>query len=185
VDVFYPFAGTVFFSKEGVFQQPRLFSSTVVCAILSESDSLLEKRGYSMLRLPVGLILVFLLFASPCLPQTTKAHSDDSIQDRVCLSEVLINAPPSDAPAQVTEASHKAEGLRKAVHSGNSFADLAKANSQGPTAAQGGPIGCFKRGQLSKELEERVFPLQAGDVSDVLRTKQGFVILQVTERSPQ
>ena len=138
-----------------------------------------------MLRLPVRLILVFLLFASPCLPQTTKAHSDDSIQDRVCLSEVLINAPPSDTPAQVTEASHKAEGLRKAVHTGNSFADLAKTNSQGPTAAQGGPIGCFKRGQLSKELEERVFPLQAGDVSDVLRTKQGFVILQVTERSPQ
>jgi peptidyl-prolyl cis-trans isomerase SurA len=100
------------------------------------------------------------------------------VQERVCLSEVLISAPPSDTPAQVTEASHKAEGLRKAVHTGSSFADLAKANSQGPTAAQAGPIGCFKRGQLSEGLEERVFALQAGEVSDVLRTKQGFVILQ-------
>ena len=50
---------------------------------------------------------------------------------------------------------------------------------------QGGPIGCFARGQLSKELEDRVFPLQPGEVSDVLRTKQGFVILQVTERRPR
>jgi peptidyl-prolyl cis-trans isomerase SurA len=140
-----------------------------------------------MLRGPVRFILVSLLFASPCLPQTTKARpsTDDSVQDRVCLSEVLISAPPSDTPAQVTEASHKAEGLRKAVHTGSSFADLAKANSQGPTATQGGPIGCFRRGQLSKGLEERVFALQAGEVSDVLRTKQGFVILQVTERAPR
>lgn len=140
-----------------------------------------------MLTRPVKVILVCILFVSPSLSQTVKArtNSDDSVQGRVCLSEALISAPPSDTPAQVTEASRKAEGLRKAVHRGSSFADLAKANSQGPTAAQGGPIGCFKRGQLSKELEDRVFPLQAGDVSDVLRTKQGFVILQVTERSPR
>jgi len=98
---------------------------------------------------------------------------------------MLIKAPSSDSPAQVTAASYKAEGLRKAVQAASSFADLAKANSQGPTAAQGGPIGCFKRGQLSKELEDRVFHLQPGEVSDVLRTKQGFVILQVTNRSPR
>jgi peptidyl-prolyl cis-trans isomerase SurA len=140
-----------------------------------------------MRRQPVRLILVSLLFAAPCLPQTTKArpNTDDLAQERICLSEVLIGAAPSDTPAQLTAASHKAEGLRTAVRNGSSLADVAKANSHGPTAAQGGPIGCFKRGQLSKELEERVFPLQVGEVSDVLRTKQGFVILQVTERSPR
>ena len=140
-----------------------------------------------MLRQPVRFILVSLLFASPCLPQTTKVHpsTDDSVQDRVCLSEVLISAPLSDHLAQVTAANHKAERLRNVAQKGGSFADLAKANSHGPTAAQGGPIGCFTRGQLSKQLEERVFPLQVGEVSDVLRTKQGFVILQVTERGPR
>ena len=45
----------------------------------------------------------------------------------------------------------------------------------------GGAIEWFKRGQLSKQLENRVFKLEAGEVSDVLLTKQGFVILQVTE----
>jgi peptidyl-prolyl cis-trans isomerase SurA len=97
----------------------------------------------------------------------------------------LISTTKSDTPAQVTEALHKAEGLRKATQTGSSFADLAKANSRGPSAAQGGTLGCFKRGVLAKELEERLFRMQPGEVSDVLRTKQGWVILQVTDRGPR
>jgi peptidyl-prolyl cis-trans isomerase SurA len=141
-----------------------------------------------MLKQSVRLILASLLFASPCLPQTTtQTHpsTDDSVQDRVCLSEILISTHESNTPAQVTEARHKAEGLRKAAQTGSSFADLAKANSQGPAAAQGGALGCFKRGVLSKELQEHLFRMQPGEVSDVLHTKKGFVILQVTDRSPR
>jgi peptidyl-prolyl cis-trans isomerase SurA len=140
-----------------------------------------------MLKQSIRLILASLLFASLCLPQTTQTHpnTDDPVQDRVCLSEILISIHDSGTQAHVTEARHKAEGLRKAAQNGSSFADLAKANSRGPSAAQGGALRCFKRGVLSKELEERLFRLQPGEISDVLRTKQGFVILQVTDRSPR
>jgi len=91
-----------------------------------------------MLKQSFRLILVCLAIASPCLPPAAKAHpnTDDSVQDRLCLSEVLISTPPSDTPAQITGASHKAEALRKEAQSGSSFADLAKANSQGPTAGR-------------------------------------------------
>src|SRR6516225_9016354 len=101
-----------------------------------------------MLQQLVRMILACLLFACPCLSQTGKAtpSTDDSTQDRVCLSEILIGSK-SDTPGQVTEAQHKAEGLRKAAQTGSSFANLAKANSQGPSAAQGGTLGCFKRGK--------------------------------------
>jgi peptidyl-prolyl cis-trans isomerase SurA len=58
---------------------------------------------------------------------------------------------------------------------------VAKKNSDGPTAAQGGDLGLFKRGALSKELEDTTFAMKAGAVTDVIRTKQGFVILKVTE----
>ena len=141
-----------------------------------------------MLKQSVRLILASLLFASPCLPQTnaqTHPSTDDSVRDRVCLSEILIRTPESHTPEQVTEARHKAERLRKAAQTGSSFADLAKANSQGPTAAQGGDLGCFKRGVLAEKLEERLYRMQPGEVSDVLRTKHGWVILQVTDRSPR
>jgi parvulin-like peptidyl-prolyl isomerase len=156
---------------------------------LPESD-FFERHGYSMLKLQVRVVLVCIVFVSPCVSQAAKTHpsADDSLQDRICLSEILIRTPSSDTPAQVTEvteALHRAEGLRKAIQKGSSFADLAKANSGGPTAAQGGSIGCFKRGKLAKQLEELLFRLQPGEMSGVLRTKQGWVILQVTERSPR
>jgi peptidyl-prolyl cis-trans isomerase SurA len=140
-----------------------------------------------MLKQLVRLFLACLLFACPCLSQTGNAYpsTDDSAQDRVCLSEILISTSKSDTPAQVTEAQHKAEGLRKAAQTGSSFAHLAMANSRGPSAAQGGTLGCFKRGVLAKQLEEILYRMRPGEVSDVLGTKQGWVILQVTDRSPR
>ena len=42
-------------------------------------------------------------------------------------------------------------------------------------------LGYFKRGTLAKQIEDKTFDMKAGDVSDVIRTKQGFVILKVTE----
>ena len=62
-----------------------------------------------------------------------------------------------------------------------SFEDIAKKNSAGPSAAQGGDLGVFKRGTLAKELEDRTFAMKAGEVTDVIRTKQGYVILKVTD----
>src|SRR5207245_5586503 len=60
---------------------------------------------------------------------------------------------------------------------------VAKKSSEGPTAAQGGDLGYFKRGMLAKELEDLTFGMKPGDVSDVIRTRQGFVILKVTEHT--
>ena len=39
----------------------------------------------------------------------------------------------------------------------------------------------FKRGQLAKELEDRTFAMKSGEVTDVIRTKQGYVILKVVD----
>ena len=60
--------------------------------------------------------------------------------------------------------------------------DLAKANSQGPTAAQGGDLGYFGYGKMASSIQQIAFQLNVGDVSDLIHTEQGFVILQVTER---
>jgi peptidyl-prolyl cis-trans isomerase SurA len=109
------------------------------------------------------------------------AYSQSQQPEQVCLSEVLIRAPETATPAQVNQARHKAEQVRNSAQRGSSFSDLARANSQGVSAAQGGALGCFKRGVLSEQLEDRVFKMQAGEVSEVLHTKQGFVLLQVTE----
>jgi len=126
------------------------------------------------------------------------AHRADlERQEAVRLSEILIAPkppakplgpdgkpePPTEAEneAALAAAKTKVEGLLEQVHKGASFADLAKQNSDGPSAKDGGDLSYFNRGTLAKELEDKVFALKAGEVTDVIRTKQGYVILQVAE----
>jgi TonB family protein len=103
-------------------------------------------------------------------------------REQVRLSEILIAPPQPSSSAQIGEAQHKAQELLDAIRQGGRFADVAKANSQGPTAAKGGDLGYFDHSKLALSIEEIAFQLKVGDVSDVIHTKQGFVILQVTER---
>jgi hypothetical protein len=66
--------------------------------------------------------------------------------ERVCLSEILITAPGPDSSAQSVEAKRRVEQVRQAVRSGGAFADLAAANSQGPSAGKGGPLAALNGG---------------------------------------
>jgi peptidyl-prolyl cis-trans isomerase SurA len=91
-------------------------------------------------------------------------------------------ANEADKPADdaaLAAADTKANDLLKQIRAGASFEDIAKKNSDGPSAAQGGDLGMFKRGTLAKELEDKTFAMKPGEVTDVIRTKQGYVILKV------
>src|SRR5271166_2014901 len=118
--------------------------------------------------------------------------------EQVRLSEILIAPkmpvkqpaspdakpdPPTEAETQAAldAAKAKVQDLLEQIHKGAKFEDLAKKYSEGPSAKDGGDLSYFKRGTLSKELEDKVFELKAGEVTDVIRTKQGYVILQATE----
>jgi peptidyl-prolyl cis-trans isomerase SurA len=83
--------------------------------------------------------------------------------------------------AALAAAEAKANDLLKQIKAGANFDDVAKKYSQGPSAAQGGDLGQFKRGSLAKELEDKTFAMKTGEVTDVIRTKQGYVILKVTD----
>jgi peptidyl-prolyl cis-trans isomerase SurA len=109
--------------------------------------------------------------------------------EQIRLNELLVSTEKkdkakdatADESAQLAAAQAKAEDLLAQIRKGASFDEIAKKNSDGPTAAQGGDLGYFKRGALAKELEDKTFAMKPGDVSDVIRTKQGFVILRVAE----
>jgi peptidyl-prolyl cis-trans isomerase SurA len=92
--------------------------------------------------------------------------------------------PPVEDAAKVAEAEAKAKALLEQLKKGAKFEDLAKQSSNGPTAAAGGKLGSFKRGELAKEFEDKTFSLKPGEYSDVIRTKQGFIILKVNAHRP-
>jgi peptidyl-prolyl cis-trans isomerase SurA len=123
-------------------------------------------------------------------------HKEDLQQpEQVRLSEILIapKTPPAgtgpdgkprseaETEAALAEAEAKAKSLLEQLHKGMSFEDVAKKSSDGPSAKDGGDLNYFKRGVLSKELEDKVFAMKAGEITDPIRTKQGFAILKVTE----
>ncbi len=108
------------------------------------------------------------------------AHSKQfEVPEQVHLSEILIPTPETATDDQLAQAQAKANDLVTQLKGGASFADLAKKNSGGPTAAAGGDLGDFKRGTLGQVLEDATFGLPAGANTAPIRTRQGFVILRV------
>lgn len=110
--------------------------------------------------------------AAPADPTAPPAAAQPPVDDA---------AKPAADAAALSAAEIKANDLLKQIHDGAAFEDVAKKNSDGPSAPDGGALGIFKRGQLAKELEDRTFAMKAGEVTDVIRTKQGYVILKVVD----
>jgi len=95
--------------------------------------------------------------------------------------------PPDEAAKQAADAAalsaaeEKAKDVLKQLHDGANFEDIAKKYSDGPSAADGGALGTFERGKLAKELEDRTFAMKTGEITDVIRVKQGYAILRVDD----
>ena len=89
-----------------------------------------------------------------------------------------------DDPAKLAAAKAKADDIEAKLHAGGDFSQLARTFSDGPTAAEGGDLGQFHRGALAKVLEDKTFALKAGQYTEPIRTRQGFVILKVVEHIP-
>jgi len=110
------------------------------------------------------------------------AHKQDFAQpEQIRLSEILVPLPADAGDTAIAQAQEKADGIVKQLAAGDKFEALAKQVSGGPTAAQGGDLGTFKRDGLAKVLADQTFALKAGEYTQPIRTRQGFVILKVTE----
>jgi peptidyl-prolyl cis-trans isomerase SurA len=112
------------------------------------------------------------------------AHKQDYAQpESVHLREILIPTPDDATDAQVAQAQAKANEVIAKLKAGAKFENMAKQYSGGPHADNGGELGDYPRGQLPKVLEDQTFILQPGQWTAPIRTRQGFVIEQVTEHT--
>jgi peptidyl-prolyl cis-trans isomerase SurA len=108
-------------------------------------------------------------------------HKQEFIRpEQVALRSIEVNTAGKDA-TEIADLKKKAETARKRIQDGEDFGEIAKRYSDGSTAKQGGYLGEYKRGELSKELEETVFKMKRNELTDVMETKQGFLLIQVLE----
>ena len=93
---------------------------------------------------------------------------------------------PTDKPKLTeAEAKAKAEALRKRIQAGEKIEDLAKRESDHPTAAKGGDFGFVRRNQFPPQIDSEIFSLELNQVSEPLRDRFGFFIFQLEEKRAQ
>ncbi len=114
-----------------------------------------------------------------------EAHKQEYAQpEQIRLSEILVPTAADANDAAIAQAQAKADDVVAKLKGGANFEELAKTYSGGPGAAQGGDLGLYKRGVLPKVFEDQSFGLKVGEVTAPIRSRQGFVILKVTEHQP-
>jgi len=107
-------------------------------------------------------------------------RNDFQRPEQVYLREIFVSTDGKEAES--AELEKKARNLLDRVKKGDDFVELAKRHSDGSTAKTGGELGVFERGQLAKELEDLVFRMERNQLTDVIQTKTGFLILKVEQR---
>ena len=98
--------------------------------------------------------------------------------EQVMLSEIFLSTE-GKSPEEIESVQKKAEDLRNRVMKGDDFNEIAKRYSEGSTAKDGGDLGTFKQSELAPQLEEVVFKMEKGQITDVIQTKTGFEVLKV------
>ncbi|HKW32447.1 MAG TPA: peptidylprolyl isomerase [Candidatus Acidoferrum sp.] len=110
-----------------------------------------------------------------------EAHKTEFVRpEQVALREIQVNTQGKSAD-ELPALKKKAETALQRVQDGEDFGEIAKRYSDSSTKEQGGYLGTYKRGELAKELEDKVFAMKRNQLTEVLETKQGYLILQVLE----
>lgn len=72
--------------------------------------------------------------------------------------------------------------IRARALDGESFQELAKTYSQGPSASNGGNLGWASRGMMAPEFEANALQLKPGEISAPFETEFGIHILQLIDK---
>jgi peptidyl-prolyl cis-trans isomerase SurA len=110
-------------------------------------------------------------------------HKDEfQREERVFLREIAISTQgKQDNPAAVAAAEKKAKDLVERARRGERFPELAQANSDSPTAKDGGALDPYKKGELAANIEALVWDKERGTVTDPIKIPSGLLILRVDE----
>jgi parvulin-like peptidyl-prolyl isomerase len=108
-------------------------------------------------------------------------HKDQFMrEERVFLREILISTQGKDE-AGVAAAEKKAKDIVDRARKGERFPDLAQANSDAPTAQDGGALDPAKKEDLNQEILNLVWDQPRGYVTDPVKRANGLLILRVDE----
>jgi peptidyl-prolyl cis-trans isomerase D len=107
-------------------------------------------------------------------------------EEKRTASHILVTTQRDAKPAELAAAKAKAESALAEVRKNpNDFAKIAKAQSQDPGSAElGGDLGTIEKGTLVKPVEDAIYALKDGEVSNLVQSEFGYHIIKVTSIKP-
>ncbi len=185
-----------FFEKREI--QVARFSTAEFAAKLSPTDADLEtyyKDHQALFQAPEQASIEYLVLdletvknAIVVNEQDLKTYYEQNVarlsgQEERRASHILIASPATAAAAERQKAKAKADELLATLKkSPESFAEMAKKNSQDPgSAPNGGDLDFFARGAMVKPFEEAAFALKKGEISEVVESEFGYHIIKLTD----
>jgi parvulin-like peptidyl-prolyl isomerase len=110
-------------------------------------------------------------------------HMDRYSAPEMVRARHILISPNGPGPEADEKARARAADVLRRIRAGEDFAALARQFSDDPpTREQGGELGSFARGAMLEEFERAAFALKEGEVSDLVRTKEGYHIIQCISR---
>ncbi|MFC5522439.1 SurA N-terminal domain-containing protein [Polaromonas jejuensis] len=185
-----------YFQKREV--QLALFNAADFAAKLSPTDADLEqfyKAHEKLFQAPEQASIEYVLLDMDSVKKSLTVNEADlktyyeqnaqrlSGAEERRASHILIASPKSAPAAEREKAKAKAQELLAAVRKApDTFADVARKNSQDPgSASNGGDLDFFARGAMVKPFEDAAFALKKGDISDVVESDFGYHIIKLTD----
>lgn len=97
------------------------------------------------------------------------------------LAQIFIAAPEKASPEQVKQAQEKIQQVADQLRKGEDFSRLAMSASEGREALEGGDLGWRSPDRIPALFVEVVQRLQPGQLSEPIRSPQGFHIIKLVE----
>jgi peptidyl-prolyl cis-trans isomerase D len=111
----------------------------------------------------------------------TQHKAEYSLPERVKAQHILFKTQ-GKKPEEIAPLREKARQVLERAKKGEDFAVLAKEFSEDSSAASGGDLGFFTRGQMVPEFERVAFTLAPGGMSDLVDSQFGIHIIKVNEK---
>ncbi len=125
------------------------------------------------------------LLVETMLNEETKAKVTDEEKKKLYDAEMKKVTPEEEVRARhiLVETEAEAKDIAAKLKGGADFAALAKEKSKDPgSAAEGGDLGFFVKGQMVPEFSETAFKLKNGETSEPVKTQFGYHIIRTEER---
>lgn len=112
--------------------------------------------------------------------------TDEEVKQYFEDNKATLGGTPEQVRAShiLVDTQEEADAILADLKGGADFAETAQAKSKDGSAASGGDLGYFGRGQMVPEFEEAAFALEVGATSEVVKSDFGFHIINKTDYKP-